>query len=146
MKKFFLLMLMAIAMTSCQTTNLSSINKQTGSYISITIWGDQLTAEEIDQLENEMFSIENQNISTKKVRKNTEKWAQTNMNKKIYLFMYRSVKTSLGSMSSKSYSAIPFIWITLIITGIIILLLEILGTTEIILTIVVTIRKWLSKN
>ena len=146
MKKIFLLMLMAIAITSCQTRNLSSINKQTDSYLMVTIWGDQLTAEEIEQLEDGMFSIENKNISTREVRKKTEEWAQKNINKKIYMFMYRSVKTPHGSISSKSYSAVPFIWITLTLIGFIMILLEIIGVTEIILTIAITIRKWLSKN
>lgn len=143
MKKFLILMTMAIALVSCQAGHLNSYNPQTGSYLTITIWGNQLTNDKISQIEQGMFSIENPNISTKEFRRKTEKWVHKNMNKKIYLFMTRTVKTSNGHLFfSHSKSCMPFIWISLIIIGVITIILEMLGITDIFLTI----RKLFDKN
>ena len=133
-------MLMAIAITSCQTASLNSHNPKTGSHLKVTIHGDQLSAEEINLLVDGMFSIENKDLPTKEVRKRTEEWAKKNIDKKVYLNISRTVKTPHGKIFSESYSPIPIIRIILIIIGGILIFLEISGVTEIIAGILSIIR------
>lgn len=88
-------------MVSCNNQLVLVNEKNVTTYI--TIYGDALTENETQQLQQELISLNKSCQSVKEVRKGVEKFVKTSFDKKVYLKKVAKINdTPYGSIHSYS--------------------------------------------
>ncbi len=101
MKKFIFLITICFTMVSCNNQFVLVNEKNVTTYI--TIYGDALTENEIQQLQQELISLNKSCQSVKEVRKGVEKFIRNSFDKKVYLKKVTKINnTPYGSIHSYS--------------------------------------------
>ena len=104
MKKFILLITMCFIMVSCNNRQFITVeDKNVTMYV--TIYGNILTENETQQLQQELISLNKSCQTTREIRKGAEKFVKTSFDKKVYLKKVEKITTTpYGIIRSHSYN------------------------------------------